>query len=52
MPKRMVKDLNYDPMFDSIRDELEFKQIVRDVEAKYEADHQRVREWLEENHII
>ena len=37
-----------DPLFESIRDEPEFQQIVRDVEAKYQAEHERVRKWLEE----
>ena len=37
-----------DPFFDSIRNEPEFQQIVRDVEAKYQAEHERVRKWLEE----
>jgi len=30
----------------------EFQQIVRDVEAKYQAEHERVRQWLEENVVI
>jgi TolB-like protein len=51
MPKWMVKDLNNDPLFNSIRDEPEFQQIVRDVEAKYQAEQERVREWLEENEM-
>jgi len=38
-----------DPFFDSIRDEPEFQQILSDVEAKYQAEHERVRQWLEEN---
>ena len=33
-----------DPLFDSIRNEPEFQQIVRDVEAKYQAEHERVRQ--------
>ena len=37
-----------DPLFNSIRNEPEFQQIVRDVEAKYQAEHERVRKWLEE----
>ena len=49
MPKYMIKDLNNDPLFDSIREEPEFQQIVRDVEAKYQAEHERVGKWLEEN---
>ena len=46
---QLLKD---DPLFDSIRDEPEFQQIVRDVEAKYEAEHERVRQWLEENDML
>ena len=30
----------------------EFQQIVRDVEAKYQAEHERVRKWLEENDML
>ncbi len=48
----MIKDINNDPLFDSIRDEPEFQQIVRDVEAKYQAEHERVRKWLEENEML
>jgi molybdopterin converting factor small subunit len=39
-------------MLDSLRDEPEFLQIVRDVEAKYQAEHERVRKWLEENNML
>jgi hypothetical protein len=41
-----------DPLFDPIRDEPEFQQILRDVEAKYQAEHERVRQWLEENDML
>ncbi len=44
--------INNDPLFNSIRDEPEFQQIVRDVEAKYQAEHERVRQWLEENDML
>jgi len=44
--------MNNDSLFDSIRDEPEFKQIVRDVETKYQAEHERVRKWLEENDML
>jgi len=47
-----VMYLNNDPLFDNIRDEPEFQQIVRDIEAKYQAEHKRVREWLEENDML
>jgi len=42
-----VTFLNNDPLFESIRDEPEFQQIGRDIEAKYQAEHERVRQWLE-----
>ena len=41
-----------DPLFDSIRDEAEFQQIVNDIEAKFQAEHERVRQWLEENDML
>jgi TolB-like protein/Flp pilus assembly protein TadD len=44
--------LRTDPLFDNIRDEPEFQQIVLDVEAKYQAEHTRVRQWLEENDLL
>jgi len=44
--------INYDPVFDNIRDEPEFLQIVKDVEAKYQAEHERVGQWLEENEML
>ena len=50
--KWFVTSLKYDPKFDSIRDEPEFQQIVKDVEAKYQAGHERVRKWLEENDML
>jgi TolB-like protein/AraC-like DNA-binding protein len=40
--------LNNDPYFNSLRDKPEFQNIVRKVEAKYQAEHERVRKWLEE----
>jgi len=52
MSKWIVVWIKEDPMFDSIRNEPEFQQIVRDVEAKYQAEHERVRQWLEENDML
>ena len=52
MPLWMIKDITNDPHFDLIRDEPEFQQIVRDVKAKYQAEHERVRQWLEENEML
>ena len=48
----MVSLIKTDPLFKSIRNELEFQQIVRDIEAKYQAEHERVRKWLEEQGML
>ena len=40
-----------DPLFSKIRSEPEFQQIVRDQEAKYQSEHERVRRWMEEKGI-
>jgi TolB-like protein/Tfp pilus assembly protein PilF len=47
--KNLIKD---DPLFDSIRNEPAFQQIVRNVEAKYEAEHERVKKWLEKKNML
>jgi len=52
MPLSMVTWIKMDPLFDNIRDGKEFQQIVKDVEAKYQAEHERVRLWLEENDML
>jgi TolB-like protein len=41
-----------DPLFSKIRSEPEFQQIVRDQESKYQAEHERVRKWLEEQGML
>jgi tetratricopeptide (TPR) repeat protein len=41
-----------DPLFNSIRDEPEFQQILQDAETKYQAEHERVMKWLEENDML
>jgi tetratricopeptide (TPR) repeat protein len=51
-PYWMAELIKRDELFDSMRDEPEFQQIVRDVEAKYQAEHERVRKWLEENNML
>jgi hypothetical protein len=44
----MANLIKTDPLFNSIRNEPEFQQIAKDIEAKYQAEHERVRKWLEE----
>jgi len=51
-PLWRVALIKNDPLFDSIRDEPEFQQIVRDVESNHEKEHERVRQWLEENEML
>ncbi len=51
-PLWMLSTIKNDPLFNSMRNEPEFQQIVRDVEAKYQAEHERVRKWLEENNML
>jgi TolB-like protein/AraC-like DNA-binding protein len=41
----------YSPFFNTIRHEPRFQQILRDVETKYQAEHERVRKWLKEKRI-
>jgi TolB-like protein/Tfp pilus assembly protein PilF len=48
----MVSLIKTDPLFSSIRNESEFQQIVRDVEVKYQAEHERVRKLLEEQKVF
>jgi tetratricopeptide (TPR) repeat protein len=41
-----------DPMFANIRNEERFKDIVRRMEARYQAEHERVRKWLEQQKML
>jgi TolB-like protein len=48
----MVSLIKTDPLFNSIRNEPEFQQIVRDVEARQQALHERVKEQLKEQGML
>jgi TolB-like protein/AraC-like DNA-binding protein/tetratricopeptide (TPR) repeat protein len=39
--------IKMDPLFNSIRNEPEFKKIVSKMEVSYQAEHERVGKWLE-----
>lgn len=41
-----------DPLFNSIREEERFQQLLHTMEAKYQAEHERVRKWLEEQGML
>jgi TolB-like protein/AraC-like DNA-binding protein/Tfp pilus assembly protein PilF len=42
----------HDPLFEPIRQEPRFQKILKDVEAKYQAEHERVGKWLVEQGIM
>jgi len=44
--------LKYDPLLDPIRNNQEFLQILSEVDSRYHAEHERVRQWLEENDML
>jgi tetratricopeptide (TPR) repeat protein len=48
----MVNLIKADPLFASIRNEPEFQKIEKDLEARYQAEHERVKKWLEEQGIL
>ena len=41
-----------DPMLDNIRNDPAFQEISVDMSKKYQAEHERVRQWLEENDML
>lgn len=46
------KNLQDNCYFECIQDDPEFKEIRKELIAKYEAEHQRVMRWLEENDLL
>ncbi len=44
--------LRNDDHFNPIKDHPEFQEILNEAEAKYQAEHERVRKWLEENDML
>jgi TolB-like protein/Tfp pilus assembly protein PilF len=44
--------IKHDPYFDSFRNEERFQKIQKSVEAKYQAEHERVRKWLEKQGML
>ena len=51
-PLWWVNLIKHDPLFNSIREEPRFQAIVKDVEAKYQAEHDRVGKWMEEQGML
>jgi TolB-like protein len=51
-PLWWVTLFKHDPFLNSIRNEDRFQKILQDVEAKYQAEHERVGKWLEEQGVL
>ena len=47
-----IDDVKRNPMFNSLRDDERFQQIMQKMEAKYQREHERVRDWLEEEGML
>jgi len=41
-----------DPLFESIRNEERFQKILQNMEAKYQAEHERVKKWIGEQGML
>jgi hypothetical protein len=42
-----VNLIKNDPLFDGIRHEERFQRLVRNMERKFQTEHNRVKQWLE-----
>lgn len=51
-PKWWISLAKTDPLFDSIRNEDHFRKILQNMIDKNQAEHERVRKWLEENNML
>jgi TolB-like protein/Tfp pilus assembly protein PilF len=51
-PLWLLSAIKDEPLFNPIRSEQEFQKIISDLEAKYQAEHERVRRWLEERGML
>jgi hypothetical protein len=49
---QIVMYLGWDPMFNSIREEERFQQIYRDIKAKYQREHDKLKAWMEKAGMI
>ncbi len=48
----IVKYIKNDPLFNSIRNEPEFQQIVKEMDARYNTEHERVGKWLKAQELL
>jgi TolB-like protein len=47
-----ISYLKYDKLFDNIRNEERFQKTLNNIEAKYQAEHERARKWLGKNNML
>ena len=51
LPSVHLNRMRNSPIMDNVRNEPGFDEIMDKLEAKYQAEHERVRQWLEENDL-
>jgi TolB-like protein/Tfp pilus assembly protein PilF len=51
-PKWWLNLIKRDPLLENLRGEPEFQRIVDDIETKYQAEHNSVKKWLEEQGML
>jgi TolB-like protein/Tfp pilus assembly protein PilF len=51
-PRMWLTLIKIDPLLDNLRNEPEFQKIVSELEAKYQAEHERVKKWLEKQGML
>ena len=47
-PIWLLNMIKNEPQFNNMRNEPKFKRIISELESKFQAEHERVRKWLEE----
>ncbi len=52
MPYYVPAYIEVEPFWDKVRDDPEFQAVFQEIDAKYQAEHERVRRWLEENEML
>ncbi len=52
MPVFVITLLTQEQYFDSLNNDPEFMNIYNEINAKYQAEHERVRKWLEEQGML
>jgi tetratricopeptide (TPR) repeat protein len=48
----MLSNLRFDPLLNGLREDAEFQEIFSEFEARYQKEHERVKNWLKENDML